>query len=155
MKHFKKIISLFLVIIMILLFSCCSKNIAKKSELSVSNEIKNNGTSVSEKLDYDNKTPINKDEVKSISVTFMGYKTDIEVNDKNIEALSQIDELSEEVDIKLSNEIGNIVIEYVDGTEMILGTLFVGEDNAYYLQSSKNKGTNKCYKVTDNLFDTQ
>lgn len=62
---------------MILLFSCCSKNIAKKSELSVSNEAKNDGTSVSEKLDYDNKTPINKDEVKSISVTFMGYKTDI------------------------------------------------------------------------------
>ena len=151
MKHFKKIISLFLVIIIILSLSCCSKNIAENSELSVSNEAKNDRTSVSENLDYENKSSINKDEVKSISVTFMGYKTNIEVNDKNIEALSQIDELSEDVDIKLSNEIGNIVIEYVDGTEIIVGTLLIGEDNAYYLQSSENKGTKKCYKVMDNF----
>ncbi len=56
---------------------------------------------------------------------------------------------------KLSTKFADITAVYDDNTEEIYGTIYIGEDNGYYLEFANSTVEGAAYKMSDSSLGTE
>jgi len=151
----KKILLVFLSIILCFVFSSCTsknteENTNTKNDSSVVTEVSNNkntsnSTSQDSNINNDENQIIYKGKtVTNIQLDFNGYRTDI--GTEGAAQLFNFESLEEVKDAKFGMELGSLILIYDNNEQERFGYIFIGEDKNFYLKAEDNS---KTYRLAD------
>ena len=147
----KKLTLLLLCIILSILFVSCSKN--ANSNVKATNLSNNQEISEIAK-ETDNKTEKNgsSKNIIKLYIDYNGFKTDVNTDEEGVSELLQIEDNATAPDAKLTTALADVFAVYDDNSENLYGTIYAGDDGAYYLKFANSKNKDAAYKMTDSIF---
>ncbi|MGN0004830.1 MAG: hypothetical protein ACI37Z_02470 [Candidatus Gastranaerophilaceae bacterium] len=119
-----------------------SSNIVSTNQNNDDSQSLTENTDTNANVKYDNKV------VESIYVEFNGTKIPVESDDPR--PLLEIESNSEPIDVKSKLELGSVMLVYDNGETYNFGTVFIGEDDGYYIKITHNDSS-KMYKLADDF----
>lgn len=152
----KKVLLIILCVLISISITACSNNSNSKVQNTV-NEI----TSVQEDTSVDDTNNTNKAKnnnihnEKSISrlyISYSGINMDITSDESKISELLELEKNAEIPETKLSTKFADITAVYNDNTEEIYGTIYIGEDNGYYLKFANSTVEGAACKISNSSF---
>lgn len=157
----KKIILLILCILISFSFISCTKNTNEYSEKNSKEIIENYENESKTETKNNSKTESESDvqildsekTVSKMYFDYNGFKIDINVDNETIDGLDEIEKNSTVPNALLSTTFGTINVIYEDNSKEVIGTIFIGDDGAYYLKLESNEDKNVAFKITDSSFN--
>ena len=154
----KKTILLFLFIVISITFISCSKNavinestrkIQDNSSTTIITTIEDNTNTT--KQNSQNNSSENR--IKKMYLDYNGFKIDIDVTDEMTSELSEFENCTTVPDTKLSKAFATIYAVYSDKSEELFGTIYIGNDGAYYLKCENNPNKDAAVKLADDFLN--
>lgn len=150
----KKSLLIILCIISVLTLTAC--NTKQVSDISVSASMTSKSTTVHDetnsKKNKDHDTDTQSNDVKRLFLSYSGINMDITTKEEKI---SEFFNLQQEVSIpktKFNTKFVDITAVYEDDTKEVCATIYIGEDNGYYLQFVNSNPKGAAYKMTNSSF---
>ncbi len=150
-------------IIISIALASCSNNTTSENKISS----KNNNQIVSEqKTDTVSDTvtetstkPSENTEKKIVKfyVNHSGFKMDVNFDEDDINEILDAEKNASVPDVKMKTSFAELMAVYDDNTEGLFGTIYMGEDDCYYLKFANSEIEGAAYKMgdsslTENLF---
>jgi len=152
----KKLLLIILCILISISFAACNNDSKSEDHDTVSENIsiQNNDTSKVANTNKDN----NNNNGKSITrlyISYSGINMDITTDESKIAELLELEKTATVPETKLSTKFADITAVYDDNTEEIYGTIYIGEDNGYYLEFANSTVEGAAYKLSDSSLGTE
>ncbi|WP_308619053.1 hypothetical protein [uncultured Eubacterium sp.] len=159
----KKVLLIIMCIIISFALASCSNNTTSENKISS----KNNNQIVSEqKTDTVSDTvtetstkPSENTEKKIVKfyVNHSGFKMDVNFDEDDINEILDAEKNASVPDVKMKTSFAELIAVYDDNTEGVFGTIYMGEDDCYYLKFANSEIEGAAYKMgdsslTENLF---
>lgn len=151
----KKIISIFLCILISIAFISCSKNTKEdrnSTNQQTTNSIANTLNNKHSTLSNNSKNDKQDSNIKRIYLDYNGFKVDVDIDNEMISQLDEIENNSTVPETELNTELATINVVYENDTEEVFGTIYIGSDNAFYLKLSNSKNKDVAFKMADSSF---
>lgn len=156
----KKVLLIIMCIIISIVFASCSNNTPSENETSsqddnqVVSQQKTDTDIISDKVTETSTKP-SKDTEKRIEkfyVNYSGFKIDVDFDENSITELLDAEKNATVPNVKMKMSFAVLMAVYTDGTESIFGTIYMGEDDCYYLQFANSKVEGAAFKMPDSAF---
>ena len=143
-------------IIISIALASCSNNTSSENKISS----KNNNQIVSEKkTDAVTETSTKDTEKKILKfyVNYSGFKMDVNFDEDDINEILDAEKNASVPDVKMKTSFAELMAVYDDNTEAVFGTIYIGEDDCYYLKFANSEIEDVAFKMgdsslTENLF---
>lgn len=160
MKRGIKLKKLLLVILCILIsisFAACNNDSKLEDYDTVSENIsiQNDDTSKAANNKDKNNNNNNKKSITRLYMSYSGINMDITTDENKIAELLELEKTATVPETKLSTKFADITAVYDDSTEEIYGTIYIGEDNGYYLEFANSTVKGAAYKMSDSSLGTE
>lgn len=152
----KKIFILIMCITISFIFVSCSntpsetKTQSQEDTQSVS-EFQNN--TITEKSTETVKNAEKK--IEKFYVNYNGFKMDVNFDEQDIKELLDAEKNATVPDVKMKTSFAELIAIYSDNTDDIFGTIYIGEDDCYYLQFANSKVEGAAFKMSDSSFTNE
>ena len=157
----KKSIFLILCILMSVIFISCSRNVAtvatheetnKDNIISSENSDTNkDNVTAANNTDIQNGTDTSLQNISKMYLDYNGFKVDIDITDEMISDLSEVQNAATVPNTELNNAFATIHAVYKDNSDKVFGTIYIGDDNAFYLKCENTPNKDAAYKLADNF----
>lgn len=152
----KKLLLIILCILISISFAACNNDLKSEDHDTVSENIsiQNDNTSKAANTNKDN----NNNNGKSITrlyISYSGINMDIATDENKIAELLELEKTATVPETKLSTKFADITAVYDDNMEEIYGTIYIGEDNGYYLEFANSTVEGAAYKLSDSSLSTE
>lgn len=155
----KKVLLIIMCIIISFALVSCSNNTSSENKISS----KNNNQIVSEKKTdtvTETSTEPSKDtekKIKKFYVNYSGFKMDVNFDEDDINEILDAEKNASVPDVKMKTSFAELIAVHDDNTEGLFGTIYMGEDDCYYLKFANSEIEGAAYKMgdsslTENLF---
>lgn len=144
---------LLIILCVLISITACSNNSNSKVQNTV-----NERTSVQEDTSVDDTNKAKNNNIhneKSISrlyISYSGINMDITSDESKISELLELEKNAKIPETKLSTKFADITAVYNDNTEEIYGTIYIGEDNGYYLKFANSTVEGAACKISNSSF---
>lgn len=90
-------------------------------------------------------------------VNHSGFKMDVNFDEDDINEILDAEKNVSVPDVKMKTSFAELIAVYDDNTEGVFGTIYMGEDDCYYLKFANSEIEGAAYKMgdsslTENLF---
>lgn len=149
----KKVLLIILCVLISISITACSNNSNSKVQNTV-----NERTSVQEDTSVDDTNKAKNNNIhneKSISrlyISYSGINMDITSDESKISELLELEKNAKIPETKLSTKFADITAVYNDNTEEIYCTIYIGEDNGYYLKFANSTVEGAACKISNSSF---
>ena len=154
----KKIIFPILCILMSVIFISCSKNVVTHEETNKDNIItsensdtKQDNSNATNNTDVQNGVDTSLQNISKMYLDYDGFKVDLDITDEMISDLSEIQNAATVPNTELNNAFAIIHAVYNDNSDKVFGTIYIGDDNAFYLKCENTPNKDAAYKLADNF----
>ncbi len=150
-------------IIISIAFASCSNNTSSENEASSQDDnqvvseqetdtdiVSDNATEVSTKSSKDTEKKIEK-----FYVNYNGFKIDVNFDENSIKEILDAEKNATVPDVEMKMSFADLIVVYTDGTDDIFGTIYMGEDDCYYLQFANSKVEGAAFKMPDSSFSNE
>ncbi len=145
----KKYLFILICILITIFFTACSISSEmenpSREEHTDSVSTTENDTTLSSKTEED-KT------ISKLYLNYNGITVDINTDDAGIGELLEAKKKATVPQTPLNTELAKIIAVYNDNTEKLFGTIYIGDDGAYYLKFSDSELEGTAYKMADSSF---
>ena len=154
----KKTLLLILCVIISLCFASCSNNgqtaDTTASDTSVSTQNFEKTDTQSSQFDDIDST---EKKIVKFYVNYSGFKMDVNFDEDDINEILDAEKNASVPDVKMKTSFAELIAVYDDNTEGLFGTIYMGEDDCYYLKFANSEIEGAAYKIgdsslTENLF---
>ena len=146
----KKTLLLILCVIISLCFASCSNNgqtaDTTASDTSVSTQ--NFEKTYTQSSQFDDIDSTEKKIVK-FYVNYSGFKIDVNFDEDDINEILDAEKNASVPDVKMKTSFAELIAVYDDNTEGLFGTIYMGEDDCYYLKFANSEIEGAAYKMGD------
>lgn len=152
----KKLLLIMLCILISISFVACSNNLNSEENNAVSESSSYQNDNATKKINenVDNNNNANKKSITRLYISYSGINMDITTDESSISELLELEKNATVPETKLNTKFADITAVYDDNTEEIYGTIYIGEDNGYYLEFSNSPVKGAAYKLSDSSFET-
>lgn len=156
----KKVLLIIMCFIISIAFASCNNNTLSENETSSKNdnqvvlEQKTDTDIVSDKATETSTKPSKDTEkkIKKFYVNYCGFKIDVDFDENSITELLDAEKNATVPDVEMKMSFADLMAVYTDGSESIFGTIYMGEDDCYYLQFANSKVEGAAFKMPDSAF---
>lgn len=153
----KKLLLIILCILISISFAACNNDSKLEDHDTVSENIsiQNDDTSkAANNKDKNNNNNTGKS-ITRLYISYSGINMDITTDESKIAELLELEKNATVPETKLSTKFADITAVYDDNTEEIYGTIYIGEDNGYYLEFANSTVEGAAYKLSDSSLGTE
>ena len=153
----KKLLLIILCILISISFAACNNDSKLEDHDTVSENIsiQNDDTSkAANNKDKNNNNNTGKS-ITRLYISYSGINMDITTDESKIAELLELEKNATVPETKLSTKFADITAVYDDNTEEIYGTIYIGEDNGYYLEFANSTVEGAAYKMSDSSLGTE
>ncbi len=93
--------------------------------------------------------------IERFYVTYRGFKMDVNFDEQDIKELLDAEKNATLPDIKMKTSFAKLIAIYSDNTEDTFDTIYIGEDNGYYLKFANSTVEGAAYKLSDSSLSTE
>ena len=132
-------------IIISVCFISCSNNTPSENETLSKNDneiVTDNNSETSENLNKEKN-------IEKLYVNYNGFKMDVNFDEADIADLLDAEKNATVPDVKMKMSFAELIAIYDDNTEGIFGTIYMGEDDCYYLQFVNSDIEGAAFKMGD------
>lgn len=152
-RTLKKIFILIMCITVSLVFVSCSNTPSEtktqsQEDTQAVSELQNN--TITEKSTETVKNAEKK--IEKFYVNYNGFKMDVNFDKQDIKELLDAEKNATVPDVKMKTSFAELIAIYNDNTDDIFGTIYIGEDDCYYLQFANSKVEGAAFKMSDSSF---
>lgn len=149
-KQYKKTIILILCLIISLSLISCTKSVETINTTSESSYSSNdNAKKESTTKPSSNSNEQNEKSITSLYVSYGGIKIDITSDQDEIDEIVAAEKSSKIPETKLVTIFANVFETYDDNSHSLFGTIYIGEDNCYYLKFKNSDIEGAAFKLPD------
>lgn len=153
----KKLLLIILCILISISFAACNNDSKLEDHDTVSENIsiQNDDTSkAANNKDKNNNNNTGKS-ITRLYISYSGINMDITTDESKIAELLELEKNATVPETKLRTKFADITAVYDDNTEEIYGTIYIGEDNGYYLEFANSTVEGAAYKMSDSSLGTE
>lgn len=152
-RTLKKIFILIMCITVSLVFVSCSNTPSEtktqsQEDTQAVSELQNN--TITEKSTETVKNAEKK--IEKFYVNYNGFKMDVNFDENDINEILDAEKNATVPDVKMKTSFAELIAIYNDSTDDIFGTIYIGEDDCYYLQFANSKVEGAAFKMSDSSF---
>lgn len=153
----KKLLLIILCILISISFAACNNDSKLEDHDTVSENIsiQNDDTSKAANNKDKNNNNNNGKSITRLYISYSGINMDITTDESKIAELLELEKNATVPETKLSTKFADITAVYDDNTEEIYGTIYIGEDNGYYLEFANSTVEGAAYKMSDSSLGTE
>lgn len=150
--NLKKTLLIILCALISISFVACNKN-TNNNASDTTNETSNvQNSDVFEESTLYNNEEINLKKIIKLYVSYKGINIDIANDENSIAEFLALEESATVPETKLYTKFADITAVYDDKTESTYATIYIGEDNGYYLKFENSEIEGSAYKISNNSF---
>lgn len=90
--------------------------------------------------------------IEKFYVNYNGFKMDVNFDEQDIKELLDAEKNATLPDVKMKTSFAELIAIYSDNTDDVFGTIYIGEDDCYYLQFANSKVEGAAFKMSDSSF---
>lgn len=143
----KKYLFILSCIFISLTFVACSNTTSNTGEPT--NEVITDSTTLQETNENSTDSSNTDKSISKLYLNYSGITLDINTDDAGIAELLEAKETATVPETELTTEFASITAVYSDNSEELFGTIYIGDDGAYYLKFADSKVEGAAYKMGD------